>query len=292
MKQLLILSGKGGTGKTTVAGAFAALAGPSVLADCDVDAADLHLILAPEQEVSHDFHALPKAEIDPAQCSGCGSCAARCRFGASLLQADGKYQIDPFRCEGCRACVAACPTGGISLRDRAAGQWFLSRTRFGPLVHARLRPGEENSGKLVTQVRRTASEVAAAEGHDLIIIDGPPGIGCPVIAALTGVDLVLVVTEPTVAGQHDLERVVQLIRHFKLPLKVVVNKWDLHPQGTTALERYCNAAGITLAGRIPFDPELVAATAAGLPATEGKSGPGAQALRSLWESVAGTLRGA
>lgn len=290
MKQLLILSGKGGTGKTTVAGAFAALAPKKVLADCDVDAADLYLLLAPEVVETHDFSALPKAEIDPAKCTGCGICSAVCRFDAPTAQPDGRYRIDPFLCEGCRACVFACPSGAIDLPERVAGQWFLSRTSFGPLVHARLKPGEENSGKLVAQVRRAAAEVAAEEGCDLVIIDGPPGIGCPVISALSGVDLVLVVTEPSVAGQHDLERVVKLARHFRIPLVVAVNKWDLAPAGTEAIEKYCRDERIPLAGRIPFDPELVAATAAGLPAVEGKRGEGAKALIALWETVRRTLQ--
>lgn len=290
MKQLLILSGKGGTGKTTVAGAFAALAPKKVLADCDVDAADLYLLLAPEVVETHDFSALPKAEIDPAKCTGCGTCAAVCRFDAPAAQPGGRYRIDPFLCEGCRACVLACPSGAIDFPERVAGQWFLSRTRFGPLVHARLKPGEENSGKLVAQVRRAAAEVAAKEGCDLVIIDGPPGIGCPVISALSGVDLVLVVTEPSVAGQHDLERVVKLARHFRIPLVVAVNKWDLAPAGTEAIEKYCRDERIPLAGRIPFDPELVAATAAGLPAVEGKRGEGAKALIALWETVRRTLQ--
>lgn len=289
MKQLLILSGKGGTGKTTVAGAFAALAVNKVLADCDVDAADLHLLLSPERVETYDFSALPKAEIDPEQCTGCGACAAVCRFGAPGAQPDGKYHIDPFLCESCRVCVYACPSRAIRLKDRVAGQWFLSRTRFGPLVHARLKPGEENSGKLVAQVRRAAGDIATQGGHDLIIIDGPPGIGCPVISALTGVNLVLVVTEPTVAGQHDLERVIELARHFNVPAQVAINKWDLSPAGTTVLEKYCASEGIPLAGRIPFDPELVSATAAGLPAVQGSSGPGAQALASLWDTVRRTM---
>lgn len=289
MKQLLILSGKGGTGKTTVAGAFAALAPKKVLADCDVDAADLHLLLAPEVVETHDFKALPKAAIEPLKCTGCGTCAAVCRFDAPAAQPDGRYRIDPFLCEGCRACVLACPSGAIDLPERVAGHWFLSRTRFGPLVHARLVPGEENSGKLVAQVRRAAAEVAAKEGCDLIIIDGPPGIGCPVISALTGVDLVLVVTEPSVAGQHDLERVVELTRHFGVPVLVAVNKWDLAPALTEAIEKYLRDEEIPPAGRIPFDPELVAATAAGLPAVEGRRGEGAKALIALWETVRRTL---
>ncbi|NLY50985.1 MAG: 4Fe-4S binding protein [Firmicutes bacterium] len=289
MKQLLILSGKGGTGKTTVAGAFAALASDKVLADCDVDAADLHLILAPERVETHDFSALPKAKIDPVLCSGGGMCAEVCRFGGAQREAEGKYRIDQFVCEGCRVCVSVCPSGAISLPDRLAGQWFISTTRFGSLVHARLKPGEENSGKLVAQVRKAATELAEKEGKNLIIIDGPPGIGCPVIASLTGVDLVLAVTEPTVAGQHDLERLLKLSRHFNIDLQVVINKWDLAPGASDAIERYADREGTTVIGRIPFDAGLVEATAAGLPSVEGRRGPGAEAIVSLWEKVSHRL---
>jgi MinD superfamily P-loop ATPase len=239
MKQLLILSGKGGTGKTTVAGVFAALATNKVLADCDVDAADLHLLLAPERLETHDFDALPGAQINPSLCTGCGTCAAVCRFDAAVAGTDGKYTIDPYLCEGCRVCVSACPSEAISLQERVAGQWFISNTRFGPLVHARLKPGEENSGMLVAKVRQAATHKAEQQGYDLVIVDGPPGIGCPVISSLTGIDQVLIVTEPTVAGKHDLERVIKLARHFSIPIQVAINKWDLSPEKTQELEEYC-----------------------------------------------------
>ncbi len=285
MKQLLILSGKGGTGKTTVAGVFAALATNKILADCDVDAADLHLLLAPERLETHDFNALPGAQIDPSLCTGCGTCASVCRFDAAVAGTDGEYTIDPYLCEGCRVCVSACPEGAISLEERVAGQWFISNTRFGPLVHARLKPGEENSGMLVAKVRKVATQKAEQEGYDLVIVDGPPGIGCPVISSLTGIDLVLIVTEPTVAGKHDLERVIKLARHFNITIQVAINKWDLAPEKTRELEEYCAGENIPVVGRIPFDEELVKSTAAGVSAVEAGSGPGTKALEALWENV-------
>ncbi|MFY9189581.1 MAG: ATP-binding protein [bacterium] len=285
MKQLLILSGKGGTGKTTVAGVFAALATNKVLADCDVDAADLHLLLAPERLETHDFDALPGAQINPSLCTGCGTCAAVCRFAAAVAGTDGKYTIDPYLCEGCRVCVSACPSEAISLQERVAGQWFISNTRFGPLVHARLKPGEENSGMLVAKVRQAATHKAEQQGYDLVIVDGPPGIGCPVISSLTGIDQVLIVTEPTVAGKHDLERVIKLARHFSIPIQVAINKWDLSPEKTQELEEYCTQENIPVVGQIPFDEKLVESTAAGKSAVEASSSPGAKALAALWENV-------
>ncbi|MGI6130134.1 MAG: ATP-binding protein [bacterium] len=289
MKQLLILSGKGGTGKTTVAGVFAALASNKILVDCDVDAADLHLLLAPERLETHDFDALPGAEIASSLCSGCGTCASLCRFDAAIEEEDGKYSIDPYLCEGCQVCVSACPEDAISLVERVAGQWFISRTRFGPLVHARLKPGEENSGMLVAKIRQVATHKAEQEGCELVIVDGPPGIGCPVISSLTGIDLVLVVTEPTVAGKHDLERVIKLARHFNIPIQVAINKWDLSPEKTQELEAYCASENIPVVGRIPFDEELVKSTAAGISAVEACSGPGTKALETLWKNVSQSL---
>jgi len=197
-----------------VAGVFAALATNKVLADCDVDAADLHLLLAPERLETHDFDALPGAQINPS----CVPVAALVPlFAVSMPRWQGLTEnitIDPYLCEGCRVCVSACPSEAISLQERVAGQWFISNTRFGPLVHARLKPGEENSGMLVAKVRQAATHKAEQQGYDLVIVDGPPGIGCPVISSLTGIDQVLIVTEPTVAGKHDLERVIKLARHF------------------------------------------------------------------------------
>ncbi len=290
MKQLLILSGKGGTGKTTVAGVFAALATNKVLADCDVDAADLHLLLAPERLETHNFAALPGAQINPSLCTGCGTCAFVCRFDAAGAGTDGKYAIDPYVCEGCRVCVSACPEGAISLEERIAGQWFVSNTRFGLLVHARLKPGEENSGMLVAKVRQAATQKAEQEGCNLVIVDGPPGIGCPVISSLSGIDQVLIVTEPTVAGRHDLERVITLARHFNIPIQVAINKWDLAPEKTQELKEYCAGENIPVAGLIPFDEELVKTTAAGVSAVEAGSTPGTKALEALWENVYQTIK--
>lgn len=288
MKQLLVISGKGGTGKTSVAGSFAALADHPVLADCDVDAADLHLLLDPKESEAHDFEALPGVEIDPAACQACGACEAVCAFDAIRVGDNGVRRIDVFACEGCRRCVTACPSDAIRLRKRLAGRWFISRTRYGPLVHARLTPGEENSGKLVAQVRRAASAIAASENRGLVIIDGPPGIGCPVISAMSGVDLAVIVTEPTVSGLHDLKRVLEVARHFHVPVQVVINKWDLAPERTEAIERHCRAEDIPLAGGIPFDGEIVTAIAAGRPPV-GSDGNGARAIAAVWRAVSAHL---
>lgn len=288
MKQLLIISGKGDTGKTSVAGSFAALADRPVLADCDVDAADLHLLLDPKESEAYDFEALPGVEIDPAACQACGACEAVCAFDAVRVGDHGVRRIDAFACEGCRRCLTACPSGAIRLRKRFAGRWFVSRTRFGPLVHARLTPGEENSGKLVAQVRRAASAIATRENCGLVIIDGPPGIGCPVISAMSGVDLAVIVTEPTVSGLHDLKRVLEVARHFRVPVQVVINKWDLAPERTEAIERHCRAEDIPLAGRIPFDREIAAAIAAGQPPVAG-GGNGARAIAAVWRTISAHL---
>ena len=224
-----MISGKGGTGKTSVVAAFAALAGGAVLADCDVDAADLHLVLRPELGTEHEFSGRRQAIIDPDACTACGRCAEVCRFAAVLGAADGGYSVDPIACEGCELCRRVCPADAIHMEPVVNGAWMVSETRFGPLVHARLGVAEDNSGKLVTLVRNEARSVAEERGLPLVIVDGSPGIGCPVIASLAGADLVLAVTEPTVSGRHDLDRVLQVVRQFRLPFAVCVNKADLNP---------------------------------------------------------------
>ncbi len=294
MKQLVILSGKGGTGKTTVAAALAHLAfrdsAPKahrlVIADVDVDAANLGLVLAPCTEAVHDFIGGAAAAIDPALCRACGRCSEVCRFEA--IREGDAYAVDPIACEGCGACVYECPTGAIAMQPQHAGQWFEATTRFGPLYYAHLFAGQENSGKLVTLVKQMARLRAFDEGADLLLVDGPPGTGCPVIAALSGADMVLIVTEPTVSGAHDLERVLGLCAHFQVPAAVLLNKADLSPQQAAVVAETCTASGIALVGQVPFDPAVTAAMVRGEPVTA-SPGPVASALAQAWEALKASL---
>ncbi len=292
-RELVIISGKGGTGKTSVTAAFAVLAGNAVIADCDVDAADLHLVLAPQVRERHEFRSGHEAVIRPDACTGCGACAALCRYAAAVPRSDetGRtiYTIDPVSCEGCGVCVRFCPAHAIDFPERRCGEWMVSTTRCGPMVHARLAAAAENSGKLVTAVRLEARRIAAEEDRPLIIVDGPPGIGCPVIASLGGASLVLVVTEPTVSGIHDLRRVLSLARHFKLPAAVCVNKWDLNPAMAAGIETEAQACAAPPAGRIPYDPSVTAAQMAGTSVVELGDWEAAQAIRRLWDTVNGIL---
>jgi MinD superfamily P-loop ATPase len=252
VKELVVISGKGGTGKTSLAASFAVLADRPVIADCDVDAADLHLVLSPRVKERHEFRSGHEAVIRQDDCTGCGACLAHCRFGA-VVQHPAAYAIDSFACEGCGVCVRFCPEKAIDFPERLSGEWMVSETRCGPMVHARLGVAAENSGKLVSLVRREARRIAEAENRPLVIVDGPPGIGCPVIASVTGATLVLAVTEPTVSGEHDLERVLSLTRHFNIPAAVCMNKWDLNVEMTERIEDQARKAGVRIAGRIRYD---------------------------------------
>lgn len=289
MKELVVISGKGGTGKTSIVAAFAALAKCKVLADCDVDAADLHLILNPTILQRETFVAGHEAIIRNEDCFGCGSCVDVCRYGAILSVGNGghdtKYKIDPLACEGCGVCVRACPLDAIDFPERACGEWYVSDTRHGPLVHARLGIAAENSGKLVTQVRQAARAIAEEQGLDLIIVDGPPGIGCPVIASVTGASLVLVVTEPTLSGAHDMKRVAELTRHFKIPTVLCINKWDLNPAMTLQMENEAEQGGIRVVGKIPYDPAITKAQIAGQSLVEFQGGDLAREFEDLWGRV-------
>lgn len=260
---MVIISGKGGTGKTSLAASFALLASCPVVADCDVDAADLHLLLDPQIRERHEFRSGRQAVVRAEACTGCGICAEVCRFEAVEKRERESggivYHVDPVACEGCGVCVHECPESAIDFPECVCGEWMVSDTRSGPMVHARLGIAAENSGKLVTTVRQQARRVAEEGGHDLIIADGPPGIGCPVIASLTGASLVLVVTEPTVSGEHDLDRVLQLARHFELPAAVCVNKWDLNPENTRRIEEMTAEAGAAPVGRVRYDREVTKA---------------------------------
>jgi MinD superfamily P-loop ATPase len=249
MKQLTVISGKGGTGKTTLTAAFASLAENAVIADCDVDAADMHLILKPRILVKENYYGLEVARIDPELCIECRKCREFCRYGAVTEN----LKVDPYSCEGCAVCTIVCPEGAASMETRISGQVFSSETRFGPMAHARLGIGEEASGKLISAVRSNAKKLAEQYNKDLIIIDGPPGIGCSTIAAITGADLILVVTEPTFSGIHDLKRVIELAVHFRIPTVVCINKYDINEENTRLIEKFCTELGVTVLGRLPYD---------------------------------------
>ncbi|MDY0301111.1 MAG: ATP-binding protein [Trichlorobacter sp.] len=284
IKELLILSGKGGTGKTSVTASFAMLAEKAVLADCDVDAADLHLILTPQIKEQHRFICGNLAVIRQDDCISCNRCLEVCRFKAVSVGVDEKYSIDPASCEGCGVCVQQCVADAIDFPERDSGCWMISDTRCGVMVHAQLAPAAENSGKLVTLVRDKARQQAEQNMSPLIISDGPPGIGCPVIASLSGVSFVLVITEPSVSGLHDLKRVLALAKHFSVPAAVCVNKWDINPQQTKLIEEATEKAGAVVAGRICFDSSVTNAQLQGKAAVE-FSGKAADDIKNLWSRV-------
>ncbi|MEE9913012.1 MAG: ATP-binding protein [Deltaproteobacteria bacterium] len=283
MKELVIISGKGGTGKTSVTASFAVLADRPVVCDCDVDAADLHLILEPTIRERHEFESGHEAVIRQNDCTGCGICQDLCRFGAISNTVD-MFSIDPVSCEGCGVCVWFCPEGAIDFPRRRCGQWFVSDTRCGPMVHARLGVAAENSGKLVSTVRREAKHLAEEENLNMMIVDGPPGLGCPVIASLTGASQILVVTEPTVSGEHDLERVLSLARHFQIPAAICVNKFDINEEMTKRIEDRAVSAGATIAGRIRYDASVTRAQIQKKAVVELDT-PGADDMRQLWKNL-------
>ena len=292
VKQLVILSGKGGTGKTSLSAAFAHLAyeGPlplqAVLADADVDAANLELVLQPRRLEEHDFYGGAVAVIDDTLCEACGACEQACRFEAILPRSSGGYFVDPIACDGCAACVYQCPEQAIHMEVQLAGRWFRSESRYGPLLHAELRPAQENSGKLVTLVKQRARLLGLDTGAELVIVDGPPGIGCPVISAAAGADLALIVTEPTAAGIHDMVRVLNMTAHFRLPALVCINKADVYPQGRAQIESYCRAHGIQMIGCIPFDLSVTEAMVKAKPVTAClPAAPASQAIEQIWRAV-------
>jgi MinD superfamily P-loop ATPase len=307
MKQLVILSGKGGTGKTSVTAAFAHLAcwaaSPvrAVLADADVDAANLELVLAPQVLERQDFWGGKVAEIDPELCGACGICEQVCRFDAVYSNpqpfsrepgADGAYWVDPIACDGCAACVYQCPENAISMRKQIAGEWFRSESLYGPLFHAALIPAQENSGKLVTMVKQNARLLAMDEEYELVLVDGPPGIGCPVISAASGADLALIVAEPTAAGVHDMRRVLQTTDHFEVQALVCINKADIYPRGAAEIEAFCREAGIPMVGQIPFDLTVTEAMVQGQTITAfAPEAPASQAIREIWYKVIAVLLG-
>lgn len=340
-QELVVISGKGGTGKTTLTASFTHLAGRSVQCDADVDAPDLWILLQPKIEAEGSFSGGKVARISPEKCIGCGLCYQHCRYeaispakGAELkiplppktpatavddpgeavlppVAAGDKreprhsqgqegqtssantqiktYRIDPNSCEGCGVCQIVCPVEAVQLEERYSGQWFAGETAYGPMVYARLAPGQENSGKLVTLVRQKAQVVARSRQIPLIIIDGPPGTGCPVISALTGVDLAVIVTEPTLSGKHDLERVAALAEHFRVPVAIVINKFDLNPEITRELESWATARNYPLLGHIPFSPAVTQSLLAKDIAVRGENSA-SSAIKEIWSRVLATLR--
>ena len=282
IREIVIVSGKGGTGKTSLAAAFAALAKNGILCDADVDAADLHLLMQPEVKERTDFMGGSKAVINPDLCTGCGTCRTLCRFDAI----SDRYEVDPIRCEGCGVCVDFCPEQAIDFPVQRCGEWYISATRFGPMVHARLGIAEENSGRLVSLVRKETRQLAEERGLDLILTDGPPGIGCPVIAAIGGATALVIVVEPTVSGIHDMERVVDLAAHFKVPGMVIVNKFDLNVKMTETIEKLAVKRNIVVLGRVPFDPVFTRSMVQGQTLFEyGAETPTRQVVRDIWAKI-------
>lgn len=282
MKELVIISGKGGTGKTSIVSAFASLASSHVLCDTDVDAADLHLIMNPTIKEQHVFIAGHKARIDREKCSACGKCIELCRWNAI----SDKFIVDSFSCEGCGVCRYFCPEQAIQFLPNTCGEWYISSTRYGKMVHAKLGIAEENSGKLVALIRRKAKEIAEENHLDLILTDGPPGVGCPVIASIGGASAVLIVTEPTVSGKHDLERVAQLVHHFNVPAMICINKSDINPSISIEIEKMAQSLSIDMLGHIPFDPIVTIAMINGKTVFEYDSTSGASYhIKSIWEKL-------
>jgi MinD superfamily P-loop ATPase len=280
MKEIVVLSGKGGTGKTTIVASFAALAKNKVLCDCDVDAADLHLLLKPKRKETHEFRSGQTAIIDEKPCTRCGLCEEVCRFGAIK-----DLKVDPTACEGCGFCWRVCPDNAITMEENLAGHWYISETKYGPLVHARLGIAQENSGKLVNVVRQNARSIGQKEGLEYIITDGPPGIGCPVISSLSGADLALLVTEPTLSGIHDLERVIGVCRHFGVLALVCINKYDINEENTELIIKSCMDQRIEVVSEIPYEPKVSESIAEGVPLVEYLDNGASQGIRSLWQTL-------
>ena len=280
MNEIVVLSGKGGTGKTSIVGSFAVLSNNKVLADCDVDAADLHILLNPSHQQETKFWSGQKALIDIEICNQCGLCQDICHYGAIT-----DYAVNPLSCEGCGFCYHICPVSAIKMEDNLAGDWYISDTRYGPLVHAKLGIAQDNSGKLVAVVRQKAKQIAQERNYNLIITDGPPGIGCPVISSLTGSSLALLVTEPTLSGIHDLERVLGVCYHFKVPAVVCINKYDINETNSHSIEQYCVSHGIEVLSKIPFDSVVTEAIQNGLPVVEYSHNGVAHEIEALWQKI-------
>ena len=285
MKQITILSGKGGTGKTTITACFAVLSQNALFADCDVDASNLHLLLSPNVKETMDFMGLNVAKIDPTKCIECGKCVELCRFNAIE-----DFKVDPIHCEGCKVCVVNCPVEAIEFNERVCGQAYISETKYGPMSHARLTPGMENSGKLVTFVRQNASKLAEEMNRNLVLVDGSPGIGCPVIASIANIDAAVVVVEPTLSGIHDLKRAIELLEHFEITPFVIVNKYDINEENTVDLEKYCTENHIMILGKVPFDPIVTRSMVQGIPVVAFDADAAAsKAIIEIWKRFSENL---
>jgi len=296
MKELVVLSGKGGTGKTSLVGCLAALNDKTVLVDCDVDASNLHLILQPEIQIKHDFIGGKKAHVYPAMCTGCGLCEVSCRFDA-MRESDAAgitpgptFEVDSLKCEGCGVCAVVCPEDAIRLEDHVSGRWFESESEYGPVVHGELGVAEGNSGKLVSQLRNRGVEIARERDLPLVIIDGSPGIGCPVIASLTGMSYALVVTEPSLTALHDMVRLLDLARHFEVPTGVCINKYDINETMTGTIEKKAAELGADIVGRVRFDPAVSEAQRASKPLVRYIQNSTTQEIEAVWERVSQHLQ--
>jgi len=284
MKEIVIISGKGGTGKTTIVASLAVLVKNKVIVDCDVDAADLFLLIQPVTQERHEFWSGHKAVIDKDKCTQCGLCQDLCRFNAI-----NDFQVDTISCEGCGFCYHVCPEEAIIMEENLSGSWFTADTRYGPLVHAKLGIAQENSGKLVATVRQQAKFIAEKKGVDYILSDGPPGIGCPVISSISGVNLAVIVTEPTLSGIHDLDRAISVCQHFNVPVIVCINKYDLNEDNSHQIENYCHSQRIEVASKIPFDNVVTEALVQGLPVVEYCSNNVTQQIKGLWKAISRSL---
>ncbi len=284
MKEIVVISGKGGTGKTFFTGCLAIYLKNKVIVDCDVDAANLHLILKPKVKEEYEFWSGKIASIDEEKCTSCGSCKEVCKFSA-IEEREGGFYIDHLSCEGCTICSYVCPSEAIILKDRLCGHYYISETEEGPFVHARLGIAQENSGKLVTKLREIAKNIAKKEEKEYIVIDGPPGVGCPVMASITGVNLAVVVTEPTLSGLHDLERVLKICQHFKVPAKVIINKFDLNEKLASEIESKIPDLGGEFLGKIPFSQDIAESIRQGVPFLKFSKNSISQTILSICEKV-------
>jgi MinD superfamily P-loop ATPase len=289
MKQLTVISGKGGTGKTVITASFAVLAEKKVMADCDVDAADLHLLLHPVIKEVHDFKGGQKAILNEELCTNCSRCVGVCRFDA-ISQKESRMAIDPISCEGCGVCALICPVQAIQMEENLCGEWYISDTKHGPMVHAKLGIAEENSGKLVSVVRQNARLIAEKDNLNLVIVDGPPGIGCPVIASITGVNLVMAVTEPSLSAISDLERVLTLVRHFKIEPVVLINKYDINLENTEKIKKFCEGENIQIVGKIPFDNTFTKAMVEGKTIMDCGDSDLVERIEGIWGNISAGIR--
>ncbi len=284
-KQIAIISGKGGTGKTTLAGSLSVLFHSHIIADCDVDASNMHLILKPQIRNTIQYKAGHKAEISESKCIGCGKCQEVCRYDAIHKKENGKYAVDSFACEGCKACVLVCPTNAIEFVLNHPGDYYISDTQYAPFVHAELKPGEEMSGGLVAQVRKQALKMGVDAKKEFVIIDGAPGIGCPATSSLTGTDYAILVTEPTVSGIHDMKRMIEVIEHFKIPYSVVINRYDINEDKSKQIDHFCTSEKITLIGKIPFDEKVNIANSNEYPVVEISESKASKSIKEIYQRL-------